>query len=138
MDKLNFCNFNLTNDECQKIFEHLRWGELTICPYCTSTSTSALPMENRHHCNVCNTSFSVTVQTIFHRTRLPLRKWFIAISMILNSNSDPSARELAKHINVNKNTAMRMIKKIRQGMHEKDQRRILLKLANLGNIEETE
>ncbi len=36
-------------------------------------------------CQDCNKSFSVTVGTIFHNTKLDLRKWFWIISLMINA-----------------------------------------------------
>jgi len=75
-----------------------------------------MPKENRYHCNTCNTSYSVTVGTIFHNTRLPLQKWFLAISIILNAKKGVASRQLARDIEVTKDTAWRMQMQIRKAM----------------------
>lgn len=77
-----------------------------------------MPKQLRHHCNGCRKSFSVTVGTIFHDTRLPLQKWFLAISLILNAKKGISARQLARDLEVNKNTAWSMGMRIRDGMKQ--------------------
>jgi hypothetical protein len=74
--------------------------------------------EQRHHCNSCNTTFSVTVDTIFHHTHLDLQKWFLAISLVLNAKKGISARQLARDIEVNRNTAWFMGMRIRNAMFE--------------------
>lgn len=81
--------------------------------------------EARHHCNNCKTSFSVTVGTIFHRTHLPLQKWFLALSLVLNAKKGISARQLSRDLEVNKNTAWRMAMQIRRAMLEIEQRHLL-------------
>jgi transposase-like protein len=90
-----------------------------------------MPKERRHRCNNCNTAFSVTVGTIFHRTHLPLRKWFTAISLILDAREPISARCLAKRLGVNKNTAWRLDMRIRVAMLEPSQRDLLLEIADI-------
>ncbi len=62
--------------------------------------------------------FSVTVDTIFHHTHLPLQKWFLAISLVLNAKKGISARQLARDLEVNKNTAWYMGMRIRNAMFE--------------------
>ena len=91
-------------------------------PHCKSIKVTPMPKEKRHHCNNCNTSFSVTVGTIFHHTRLPLQKWFLAISIILNTKKELSARQPGRDLNVNKGTAWRMTMKIRQAVTQNAQR----------------
>lgn len=70
--------------------------------------------EGRYHCNYCYTSYSVTVATPLHRTRVPLLKWFQAISLQKRSNRRISSRILSREIEVNKNTAASMLKRIQE------------------------
>lgn len=105
-----------TEEDCISHIETVRWNGKPICPYCASDRVSA--NQHRHHCNNCNTSFSVTVNTIFHHTHLPLQKWFLAISLILNAKKGLSARQLARDLEVNKNTAWFMGMRIRNAMFE--------------------
>ena len=74
-----------TQANCIAHLERVRWRGSPTCPYCSSDRVSAMPKEARHHCNNCKTSFSVTVGTIFHRTHLPLQKWLLAVSLVLNA-----------------------------------------------------
>jgi transposase-like protein len=105
-----------TEEDCICHIEQVRWHGTPICPYCGSDRVSA--NEHRHHCNGCNTSFSVTVKTIFHHTHLPLQKWFLALSLVLNAKKGLSARQLARDLEVNKNTAWFMGMRIRNAMFE--------------------
>ena len=114
-----------THQDCLKHLEKVRWEDTPSCPYCKSTRVSGLPKEHRHHCNACNTSFSVTVGTIFHRTRLDLQKWFLAVSLVLDAKKGLSSRQLSRHLKVNKDTAWRMAMQIRKAMNEADQRELL-------------
>lgn len=120
-----------TQDDCIAHLERIRWGGTPKCPYCNSIITSAVPRERRHHCNSCNTSFSVTTRTIFHRTRLPLQKWFLAISLILNAKKGISARQVGRDLHVDKDTAWRMAMKIREAMAERKQRKLLKSIVEV-------
>lgn len=105
-----------TEEDCIAHIENVRWRGKPVCPYCASDRVSA--NEHRQHCNNCNTSFSVTVNTIFHHTHLPLQKWFLAISLILNAKKGLSARQLGRDLEINKNTAWYMGMRIRNAMFE--------------------
>jgi transposase-like protein len=107
-----------TEADCIRHLENVRWRGTPVCPYCKSDRTTPMPAESRHHCNSCNTTFSVTVDTIFHHTHLDLQKWFLAISLLLNAKKGLSARQLARDIEVNKNTAWYMGMRIRNAMFE--------------------
>jgi transposase-like protein len=118
MDIIKIYELFPNQQECLEYLEKTRWNDKPICPYCQSSNTTSMPKEFRHHCNTCNTSFSVTVRTIFHKTKLDLQKWFLAISLILNAKKDISARQLARDLNVDKNTAWYMAMRIRRAMIE--------------------
>lgn len=115
-----------TEADCLAHLESIKWPNgKPACPYCNSTKTTPLPKEYRHHCNNCNTTFSVIVGTIFHHTHLPLQKWFLAISLILNAKKGIAARQLARDLEVNKNTAWYLAMRIRKAMVETKQRELL-------------
>lgn len=106
-----------TQDDCKRHLEHVRWGDTPICPYCESNRSSK--MKNfRYKCNNCNTSYSVTVNTIFHKTKMDFQKWFVAISLVLNAKKGISARQLARDIDVTKDTAWYLLMRLRKAMTE--------------------
>lgn len=105
-----------TERHCIEYLEKTRWPEGAVCPYCHSGKSSKL--KGRHHCNACNKSYSVTVGTIFHHTHLPLQKWFLALTLITNAKKGLSARQLARDIEVGKNTAWKMAMRIRAAMKQ--------------------
>jgi transposase-like protein len=107
-----------TEKDCIAHLEAVRWKGKPTCPYCKASKFSPMKKEGRYHCNGCNTSFSVTVATIFHRTHIDLQKWFLGISLILNARKRISARQLARDLEVNKNTAWFMAMRIRRAMME--------------------
>ena len=102
-----------TAESCLEYLEAIRWNGQPECPYCGSSKYSRLNQESRYHCNKCNTSYSVTVKTLFHKTRLDIQKWFLTIFLLMDVGEDPSARELAAIIKVNKNTACFLAMRIR-------------------------
>ncbi len=118
-----------TESDCIEYLEQIRWKGEPRCPYCQSPKHTPLKQEHRYHCNTCNTSYSVTVRTIFHRTRMPLQKWFLAICLVLGDKKGISARQLARHIKVNKDTAWSVGMRIRRAMLE--QRELLMGIVEM-------
>jgi transposase-like protein len=118
-----------TKAECIAYLEQLRWKGKVSCPYCDSPRISTILREQRHHCNSCNTTFSVTVNMFFHHTRLPLPKWFAAIPLVLDTTRQITARELALKVEINKNTAWFVITRIQDALVDSGQRRWLYAIA---------
>lgn len=98
--------------DCIAYLEGIRWSGKPRCPYCKRTHSTPLKREQRHHCNICNTAFSVTVGTLFHRTRVPLQKWFLTIALMAKAEKVPSARRLALIIKVDKKTANYLARRV--------------------------
>lgn len=131
MDLIEIFERYPTQDDCLNHLELVRWHGKPSCPYCRSPNATSVPHESRHHCNNCNTSFSVTVGTIFHHTHLPLQKWFLAVTLILNAKKGLSSRQLSRDLKVNKDTAWRIGMKIREAMAESEQRTLLTGLVEV-------
>lgn len=129
MDIAEVCDRLPTEPDCLAYLEGLRWNGMPACPYCGSRRNTPILDEHRYHCNSCNTTYSVTVRTIFHHTRLPLQKWFLAIMLVLNAREGIPARQLSRHLKVNKNTAWLMGTRIRRAMISS--RNLLLGIAEM-------
>lgn len=118
-----------TEADCMRYLEGIRWNGEPTCPYCRSNRSTPRQKQPRYHCNNCNTAYSVTVGTVFHRTRLPLQKWFLAINLIINNRKSIPARQLAKRLSVNRNTAWYLSVRVRDAMIEPSQRELLYNIA---------
>jgi len=115
--------------DCIAYLERVRWGDTPTCPYCKSTRTTR--NQHRHYCYNCKTSFSVTVGTIFHQTHLPLQKWLLAVSLVLNAKKGLSALQLARDLKVNKNTGWRIAMQIRKAMSQREHRELLTGIVEM-------
>jgi len=100
-----------TQKDCIKHLEVIKWNSVPVCPCCQSKRQTPMPRELRYHCNNCQYSYSVIAKSIFHKTKVDLQKWFAAIPLIIQNNI--SGRQLAKYIEVTKDTACFMVQKIK-------------------------
>ena len=107
-----------TRSDCIRRLEEILWRGVPSCSYCKSPRVSVLRGEDRYHCNSCRTSFSVTVGTVFHRTRLDLQRWFAAIVLLIESNGDISGRGLARSLGLSKDTGCSLRLKIVSAFHD--------------------
>jgi transposase-like protein len=104
-----------TQEDCIKYLEEKRWHGEPVCLYCSGKRISRHSEKDRSsrlQCLDCRKSFSVTMGTIFHDSRLPLQKWFLAVSLILNANKGISSRQLARDLEVHVETAWSMGRRI--------------------------
>ena len=118
MNILQITTLYNSQKECIKYLEKLRWPQGPECAYCKSKSQSKKTKEERYTCLSCNSSYSVTVGTIFASSKVPLPKWFAAIGLILDAKKGISSLQLSRHLEVNKNTAWYMQYRIRKAMKE--------------------
>jgi transposase-like protein len=117
-----------TKGHCVRFLEIWYWNGKPICPYCSRNRSSRLPKENRYHCNSCHSTFSVTVNTPFHHSHLPLQKWFLAVALVTVDNK-LSVRQLAKELSISKNTACLLLSRIQQGMLQTHHRNLFAHLT---------
>ena len=118
-----------TQQDCIAHLEAARWQGQPVCPYCRSVNTAK--SQHRHRCYDCKTGFSVTVDTIFHHTHLPLQKWFLAITLMLNARKGLSALQLSRDLQVNRNTAWRITMQIRKAMSQAEHRHLLTGIVEM-------
>lgn len=102
-----------TEQKATEFLEDLRWGGTPTCPYCETSFFTPIEKGKRYRCNKCNSNFSVTVRTLFHRSKVDLRKWFYCIAA--SGTSDLSLRKLAVELELTKDTVAKTLKKIKAG-----------------------
>lgn len=104
----NIYNLFPTETSYKEYLYSIRLTKTISCPYCYSNRIT--PYKSIFHCNLCNSKFSITTNTIMHKSRLDYRKWLISIYLFI-FDENISYRRLSKIINVNKNTAYSILKK---------------------------
>ena len=120
---------NLTDPiftDADKAREHLeaqRWANGVYCPHCGNADQDRIAkMEGKAHrpglynCRECRKQFSVTVGTVFERSKVPLNKWLIATRLLTSSKKGMSAHQLHRTIGVTYKTAWFMFHRIREAM----------------------
>ena len=119
---ISFANFNsliqLTDyfhseERCRQAIAQERWGDGdAVCPYCGCTHTYEC-RDGRFLCTGCSNKFSVLVGTIFENTKLPLRKWFMAMYLLSSHSKGISSLQIARDIHVTQKTAWFIMQKLR-------------------------
>ena len=110
-----------TQEDCIAYLERLRWQGSPECPHCASThvrrrNESDTGRIGRWNCHDCKSTFKVTQGTIFQGTKIPLQKWFLAISLMGNAKKSLSSCQLARDLGLKQKAAWAMMMKIRAEM----------------------
>lgn len=109
-----------TDEKCRTYLEKLRWPEGVKCIRCESPKISRIYKRNQFACDTCDYHFSVTANTIFHDSHLPLAKWFAAIYLICESKKAISANQLKRTLHVAYKTAWYLCHRIREAVRDAD------------------
>jgi transposase-like protein len=124
MAKANIQAKALTDETAaREAMEALMWPHGPNCPHCGSVEKlgkvegkSARP--GLYYCGNCKKQFTVTVGTIFERSKVPLSKWWAAVHLMASSKKGVSAHQLHRMLGVSYQTAWFMEHRIREAMRE--------------------
>lgn len=114
-----------TEDRCALALFKARWPKGFECPECGGREYCLLASRRLYQCNGCHRQTSATAGTIFHKTHLPLTKWFLAMHLLTQGKHSVSALELKRQIGVSYETAWKVKHKLMQVMLEREMGRIL-------------
>ncbi len=123
-----------TERSCANALVKVRWPQGFQCPTCGSQRFSFIASRRLYQCSQCRHQVSVTADTLFHATKIPLVKWFWAIYLTASDKGGVSALRLSKHIGVSWLTARNMLRKIRIAMAHRDS---IYRLQNLIEFDDT-
>src|SRR2546422_1098829 len=104
--------------KCRTYLEALRWPDGIVCPHCQSKKVYRIVKRDQLLCASCEYQFSVTVDSIFHDTHLPLWKWFLATCLLCESKKGMSACQIQRSLSVSYKTAWYLCHRIRAAMME--------------------
>ena len=103
---MNLLDFNqrfATEAACEEYLCQLRWEDGFHCPKCDSSDAKRVRSARRRdakervslfECKSCHRQTSVTSGTIFHKSKVPLTKWFLAAYLVANDKRGIAATTL--------------------------------------------
>lgn len=119
---MNLNNPCFSNDDSARAYlESVRWPNGPVCPHCKSTGEH-YKLEGKStrpgvwKCQDCRKPFSVTVGTVFERSKIPLSKWLAAAYLLCSSKKGISAHQLHRTLGVTYKTAWFLAHRIRFAM----------------------
>ena len=128
---------NQLKDEalCIEYFIQLRWNGKPVCPHCCHPQPYRLKGGRLFRCSAktCKKNFSLTVGTIFEKSKIPLSSWMAAVWVITGHKKGISSHQLARDLGVTQKTAWFMNHRIRLIMGDPDP----APLDNIVEVDET-
>jgi len=107
-------------------FEQQMWPEGRCCGHCGSVATSEVPGAKPmpYWCKECRSYFSVRTGSAIEHSRVPLRKWAIAVYLCATGIKGVSSMKLHRDLGVTQRTAWFMLHRLRKAWSEEspDQR----------------
>jgi transposase-like protein len=109
-------------EEARAYLEAKVWPDGPVCPHCGSCKKpyALQGKSNRpglYKCADCREPFTVTVKTIFERSKIPLHKWLLAVYLLCSSKKGMSSHQLHRTLGVTYKTAWFMTHRIREAMN---------------------
>lgn len=111
--------------KAREALEAVLWPDGPFCRHCGNSDPDKIAkMQGKsarpglHYCNECKREFTVTVGTIFERSKVPLTKWWMATHLFNQGKNGVSAHEIHRTLGVTYKTAWFMMHRLREAMAE--------------------
>jgi transposase-like protein len=92
------------------------------CPHCGATGEDVTKLEGKAHrpgvyqCSQCRDQFTVTVKTVFERSKIPLTKWLAALFLMTASKKGVSAHQVHRMLGISYKSTWFMMHRLREAM----------------------
>jgi transposase-like protein len=124
-------------DKAREWLEARIWKGGRVCPHCGVVDQSTL-MQGKttrpglYQCNVkeCRQPFTVTVGTLYERSKIPLNKWLAATQLLMSSKKGMSALQIGRMLGISPKSSWFLMHRIRESLRATD-------LAPMGGIGKT-
>lgn len=107
-------------DSARAHLEALRWPHGPVCPRCRSTHVTRLAGKSHRkgliHCNDCEKPFTVTVDSVMERSKIPLAKWVLGFHLMAASKKGVSSHQLHRMLGITYKSAWFLSMRIREAM----------------------
>jgi transposase-like protein len=113
-----------TEQSCIEHLENLRWNGYVVSPFDPESKVYKCA-GNKYKCKSTGKYFNVKTATIFEDTKIPLKKWFMALYIFSSHKKGISSHQLAKDITVTQKTAWFMLHRLRYAFDHPNFKRAL-------------
>jgi len=104
-------------ESCWAYLREVRWPRGFVCPRCGSEGSHFIRTRRLEQCRRCRHQASVTAGTVFHKTRAPLRVWFLGVFFLARHKKGISALQFQRDTGVGSyQTAWTLLHKLRSAL----------------------
>jgi len=118
-----------TDDKARKHLEAVLWRDGVVCPHCKCNDQTKFALRTANpekkiraglrFCSNCKSQFTVTIDTIFEDSHIPLRKWLMAWYLLCSSKKGISSLQLKRQLEIgNYGSALFMAHRIRHALKD--------------------
>jgi transposase-like protein len=101
------------------------WPNGPTCPHCGNVDKARIKaMRGKAHraglyqCNECREQFTVTVGTVFERSKIPLTKWLAALFLLVSSKKGISSHQMHRMLGISYKSTWFMMHRLREAMRD--------------------
>lgn len=113
-----FLDYFQDEETCVQHFTQIRFRDGAYCPHCGHKEVYQFSGGKRYRCAKCKQDFTIKTKTVFGESKLPIRKWYIAIYLLTTTSKGISSVQMAKHVGVTQKTAWFMDHRIRAALKQ--------------------
>ncbi|WP_419176478.1 transposase [Desulfosediminicola sp.] len=103
-------------EQCRDKLFKTRWPMNFMCPRCGHAKYYLVSTINLYKCRGCRYQCSLTNDTIFASSKIPLTSWFLGILFITQSKEGISALKFRRSLGISVYAAMKMKHKLQHVM----------------------
>ena len=110
-------------DQAREWLEARVWADGRSCPHCGVVDQSTL-MQGKttrpglYQCNACREPFTVTVGTLYERSKIPLNKWLAATWLLMSSKKGMSALQIGRMLGISPKSSWFLCHRIRESLRD--------------------
>jgi transposase-like protein len=98
------------------------WPHGPVCPHCGADREKITGLRGKAHrlgvyqCNACREQFTITVKTVFEKSKIPLSKWLTVLFLMAASKKRISAHHIHGMVGVSYKSTWFMCHRLREAM----------------------
>ncbi len=126
-------DFFKDEETCRQYLAEQRWGGNVTCPFCSYHKVYTTNRGYKCASKTCYKKFSVTVDTVYENSKVPLRIWFGAMYLATAYKKGISSCQLARDLGITQKTAWFVLHRVREMLKIKSPN----KLRNVVEVDES-